>query len=50
MNYSQNLMVLTNIELKWFGGIKTIFAVQAVPLASSYKMISFDCLFKGIFF
>lgn len=47
MNYVQNLMVFTNVNLNWFWEIKNIFLVQTAPLGLNYKVISFDCLFKG---
>lgn len=49
MNYAQNLMILTNIDLKWFGAVKDIFVAQTAPLGANYKLVSFDCLFHSYF-
>ena len=49
MNYSQYLIVLINLDLNWFGVVKSIFIVQTTSLGANYKMISFDCMMKGFY-
>ena len=49
-NYSQFLIILTNINLKWFFQIKAIFVTEAAPLGSPYKILRLNCLFGSNYY
>ena len=49
LNYSQILMIITNVDMKWDAVIQNMYVAQTIPLASNYKTISIDCLLPGFF-